>query len=92
MQQLLTEQLQELRIASEFSDVPMTDWIIQDGCVIPIVACHNWIMPKDCFIQLWFWLMANGKVYYKLWPHAAWSQILLDLNTHNHIVCCKSGF
>ena len=85
MQQLLMDQLQELRIASEFSDVPMAAWVEQEGCVMPIVACHNWIMPKDCFVQLWFWVMAEGKIYTKLWDHKAWSMILLDLNTHNHV-------
>jgi hypothetical protein len=85
VQQLLSEQLQALRIASEFSDVPMTDWVDQDGCLIPIVACNNWIMPKDCFITFWFWIMAEGKVYSRHWHHAIWSQILLELNTHNHV-------
>lgn len=85
MQQLLADQLLELRIASEFSDVPMTAWIDQAGCHIPVVACHNWIMPRDCFIQLWFWIMAEGKIYSKLWDHAAWSPILHELNAQNYI-------
>ena len=85
MQQLLTDQLLELRIASEFSDVPMCEWIDQDGCHIPVVACHNWIMPKDCFVQLWFWVMAEGKIYNKLWDHAAWSPVLQELNSTNYI-------
>jgi uncharacterized membrane protein YbaN (DUF454 family) len=75
----------ELRIASEFSEVPMTAWINQAGCHIPIVACYNWIMPRDCFIQLWFWCMADGRIYSKLWDHVSWSQVLQDLNTHNQI-------
>ena len=85
MQQLLMDQLLELRIASEFSDIPMCAWIDQAGCHIPVVACYNWVLPKDCFIQLWFWVMADGKIYNKLWDHAAWSPVLQDLNTHNSI-------
>lgn len=85
MQQLLTDQLLELRIASEFSDIPVCGWINQAGCHIPVVACHNWIMPKDCFIQLWFWVMAEAKIYTKLWDHEAWSPILRELNENNYI-------
>ena len=43
------------------------------------------MLPKDCFIQLWFWVMAEGKIYNKLWDHASWSPVLQDLNTHNAI-------
>jgi uncharacterized membrane protein YbaN (DUF454 family) len=85
VQQLLTDQLLELKIASDFSEVPMTAWINQDGCVIPVVAFQNWIMPKDCFVQMWFWILAEGKIYTNLFNHEAWSPILHDLNTHNQI-------
>jgi hypothetical protein len=85
VQQVLTDELMELRIASEFSDVPMAAWINQSGCHIPIVACYNWIMPRDCFIQLWFWVMADGKVYSKLWDHASWNPVLKELNGGNYI-------
>jgi uncharacterized membrane protein YbaN (DUF454 family) len=85
VQQLLTDQLQELRMASQFSDVPMCEWINQDGCQIPVVACNNWVMPKDCFIMLWFWLSCDGRVYHKLWDDHAWSPILRELNVHNKV-------
>ena len=85
MQQLLTEQLQELRIASEFSDVPMGAWLNQNGCIMPVVACNNWIMPKDCFVMIWFWLVCNGRMYGKLWDDHSWSSILQDLNPDKQV-------
>lgn len=85
MQQLLTDQLQELCIASEFSNVPMCMWINQDGYMMPVVACHSWIMPKDCFIMLWFWVVCDGRVFNKQWDHQAWSPILCELNPHKQV-------
>lgn len=67
-------------MASQFSDVPMAMWVNQNGCVFPVVACGDWVLPKDCFVMLWFWVMAGGKIYSKLWRHEVWNPVLWDLN------------
>jgi hypothetical protein len=65
---------------SQLTDVPVCDWIHLGHGWVPMVALQGWVMPKDCFIMLWFWFMSNGKVYHKHWDHDTWNQVLMELN------------
>lgn len=75
----------DLVVASEFSEIPVCGWITHDDYVIPVVACGKFVLPKDCFIQLWFWSMANARIYSNLWDKQSWNPVLQDLNSHLEI-------
>lgn len=88
MQQLLEDQIKELKLFSELSGAPHASCVTFGDChtqILQVVSVQGWILPKACFVQVWFWAAASAKIYNRLFPHQEWNPILLQLNPHKHV-------
>lgn len=80
----LLDQLQDLRMRSLMSDLPCAEHVCMPHAAEPklMVSVGDWVLTKNQFIMLWFWVVSGTRAYSPQIDHDAWNMQISDLNPH----------
>jgi hypothetical protein len=79
--ELLTlDDIQECRIASNLADGISAHIFLVDNEPMLAVCAGDWVIPRDLFISMWFWVLLDGKPWLKWIDKEENNNMLIKLN------------